>query len=43
VVGKARTQLDLDKIKAVVEFLVPKRIANIQAFLGLTRYYMNYI
>jgi hypothetical protein len=43
VVGKAGTWLDLDKVKAVVEFLVPKMVTNIRASLGLTRYYKNYI
>ncbi len=43
VVGKARTQPNPNKVKAIVEFLVPKTITNIHAFLGLTNYYHNYI
>lgn len=42
-VGKARTQPNLNKVKVVVEFPVPRTITNIQAFLGLTRYYQNYV
>ncbi len=43
VVRKAGTRLDLDKVKVVMEFLVPKMVTNIRAFLGLTTYYRNYI
>jgi hypothetical protein len=43
VVGKAGMQLDLNKVKVVVEFLVPKMVTNIRAFLDLTKYYKNYI
>ncbi len=38
-VGRSRTCLDSDKVKAIVEFLVLKIFTNIQAFVGLTRYY----
>jgi hypothetical protein len=38
-VGKSRTCLDLDKVKAIVGFIVPKNFTNIQAFMGLTRYH----
>jgi hypothetical protein len=43
VVGEAGTLLDLNKVKVVVEFFVPKMVTNIQGFLGLTKYYKNYI
>jgi hypothetical protein len=43
VVGKARTQPNLNKVKTMVEFSIPRTITNIQAFLGLTRYYRNYV
>ncbi len=43
VVGKLGTHLDPNKVKAIVEFPIPKTFTNIQAFLGLTRYYQNYI
>jgi hypothetical protein len=43
VVRKAITSPDLDKVKAMVEFLVPKIITNMQAFMGLIRYYRNYV
>lgn len=39
VVGKLGTHLDPNKVKAIVEFPIPKIFTNIQAFLGLTRYY----
>jgi hypothetical protein len=39
VVGKLGTHFDPNKVKAIVEFHVPKTFTNIQAFLGLTRYY----
>jgi len=43
VVRKEGTKLDLDKVKVVMEFLVPKMVTYIRAFLGLTTYYRNYI
>lgn len=43
VVRKAGTGLDLDKVKVVMEFLVPKMVTNIWTFLALTTYYKNYI
>ncbi len=43
VVGKARIRLDLDKVKTIAKFLVPRTVTNIQTFLGLIGYYHNYI
>ncbi len=39
VVGKLGTHLDPNKLKAIVEFPIPKTFTNIPTFLGLTRYY----
>jgi len=41
--GKAKTKPNLDKVRVVVEFPILHTITNVQAFLGLTGYYMNYI
>jgi hypothetical protein len=39
VVGKSGTFFNPNKVKTIVEFLIPKTFTNIRAFLGLTRYY----
>jgi hypothetical protein len=39
VVGKLGTHLDPNKLKAIVEFPIPKTFTNILTFMGLTRYY----
>ncbi len=36
-----KTKLDLKKVKIVLEFLIPKLVTNVKAFLGLTNYYTN--
>jgi hypothetical protein len=43
VVSKEGTRLDLDKIEGVLHFPEPKMVTNVRSFLGLTRYYRNYI
>jgi hypothetical protein len=43
VVGKARTQPNPNKVKVVVKFHVPRTVTNIRTFLGLIRYYGNYV
>jgi len=43
VVSKDGTKLDSGKIEAILHFLEPKTITNIRSFLGLTRYYWNYV
>ncbi len=43
VVGKTRAKPNLNKVKAVVEFAIVHTITNVQAFIGLTNYSMNYI
>jgi hypothetical protein len=43
VVGRSRTRLDLEKVKIIMEFPIPRIVTNVQAFLGLISYYCNYI
>jgi hypothetical protein len=43
VVSKEGTKLDPSKIEVVLHFSKPKIITNIKSFLGLTRYYYNYV
>jgi hypothetical protein len=43
VVSKEGTKLDLNKIEAVLHFLEPKIVINVRSFLGLTKYYQNYV
>jgi hypothetical protein len=35
--------IDLKKIKAILEWLVPKDVADIQSFMGITIYYCRFI
>lgn len=37
------TQFDPKKIKAIINFLVLVIVTNVQAILGLKRYYENYV
>jgi hypothetical protein len=43
VVSKEGTKLDPSKIEAVLHFSQPKTVTNVRSFLGLTRYYRNYV
>jgi hypothetical protein len=43
VVGKTKTNLNLEKIKVIKKFPIPKVIMNVKAFLGLTSYHRNYV
>jgi hypothetical protein len=43
VVSHDGAQLDPKKIKAIINFLVPTIVSNVQAILGLKRYYKNYV
>jgi hypothetical protein len=43
VLEKVGTQPYLDKVKVVIEFLVPRTITNIWTFIGFIRYYWNYV
>ncbi len=41
--GRSRTNLDLEKVKVVMEFPIPRIVTNVRAFLGLISYYCNYV
>jgi hypothetical protein len=43
VVSNEGIKLDPGKIDAILHFPEPKTITNIRSFLGLTRYYRNYV
>jgi hypothetical protein len=43
VVSKEGTKQDPSKIEAVLHFPQPKTVTNVRSFLGLTRYYRNYV
>ncbi len=43
VVSIKGTKLDHGKIDAILHFPKPKTVTNIRSFLGLTRYYRNYV
>jgi hypothetical protein len=43
VVSSEGTKPDPGKIDAVIHFPTPKTVTDIRSFLGLTRYYRNYV
>ena len=43
IVSHDGVKVDLNKIKAIEEWNVPTTIKNLQGFLGLTRYYHNFV
>ena len=43
VVSNDGISIDPDKVKAIMEWLVPKNISDIISFMGITRYYWNFI
>jgi hypothetical protein len=43
VVSREGTRPDPNKIAVVVHFPISKTITNVKSFLGLTRYYRNYV
>jgi hypothetical protein len=43
VVSNEGTKSDPSKIDVVLHFLELKMVTNIKSFLGLTRYYQNYV
>jgi len=43
VVSNEGTKLDPSKIDPILHFPEPKTVTNIKSFLGLTRYYWNYV
>ena len=38
-VSKDRILVDLDKFKAIMEFLIPKNLTDVRSFMGITGYY----
>ncbi len=42
-VSQEGTQPDLRKIKVATNFLIPTFVTNVWVFLGLVRYYKNYV
>ena len=35
--------VDIDKIKAITEYLIPKNVTDIRSFIGITGYYWKFI
>jgi len=35
--------VDLEKIKAITEWHVPKDVADVRSFMGITSYYIRFI
>jgi hypothetical protein len=43
IVGEVGTKPNLNKVKVVIEFPIPRTVTNVRALLGLIGYYRNYI
>ena len=43
VITRERIRMDPDKIRAILEWPIPRRVRDIQAFLGLTNYYQRFV
>ena len=43
VVCKDGISIDLNKIKAIIEWPVPKNVTDIRSFMGITSYYQKFI
>ena len=43
VVSKDRISVDPDKVKAIMEWPVPKNVSDIRSFMGITGYYLKFI
>ena len=43
VLCKDGISVDPDKIKAIIEWSFPKNVTDIRSFMGITRYYRNFI
>ena len=43
VIGPERIKMEEDKMKGVLDWLIPKCVKNIQKFLGLANYYCQFI
>jgi len=43
VIGLERIKIKKEKVKAVLNWLVPKSVKNVQKFLGLANYYRRFV
>lgn len=43
IVNETGTHPDRNKLKAINDFLVPKKVKDVQSFVGLCNYYRKYI
>ena len=43
VISKEGISVDLDKIKAIIEWHVPKDITDVRSLMGITSYYRKFI
>ncbi len=43
IVSHDGTQSNPKKIKSIIDFPIPTIVTNVQVFLGLTWYYINYV
>jgi len=43
IIGSERIKIEEDKVKGVLDWLIPKYVKDIQKFLGLANYYYQFI
>jgi len=43
VIGPERIKMEVEKVKGVLDWLIPKYVKDIQKFLGLANYYHRFI
>jgi len=43
IINKERIAVDPEKIKTIMEWLVPKDVADIRSFMDLARYYRRFV
>ena len=43
IVSKEGISVDLEKIKAIIEWSIPKNVTEVQSFMGLAGYYRKYM
>ena len=43
VIGSEGIKMEKEKVKGVLDWLIPKCVKNIQKFLGLANYYCQFI
>ena len=41
--SKEGISVDLEKIKAIIEWSIPKNVTEVQSFMGLAGYYRKYM